>query len=98
MIGGAVILNDPIFQGLAISLLFGLASSMLLTVLVIPAIYRVLRKRMRTERPDSGLDQHQAPERGLVDAEKRDTGPGDRGLLTTVPNLTRVKVIRPSRL
>ncbi|WP_111431917.1 efflux RND transporter permease subunit [Rhodobacteraceae bacterium DSL-40] len=43
MIGAAVILSDPIFQGLAISLLFGLASSTLLTVLVIPAIYRVLR-------------------------------------------------------
>jgi multidrug efflux pump subunit AcrB len=43
MIGAAVILNDPIFQGLAISLLFGLASSTLLTVLVIPAIYRVSR-------------------------------------------------------
>jgi multidrug efflux pump subunit AcrB len=36
MIGAAVILTDPIFQGLAISLLFGLASSTLLTVLVIP--------------------------------------------------------------
>jgi multidrug efflux pump subunit AcrB len=43
MIGAAVILFDPIFQGLAISLLFGLASSTLLTVLVIPAIYIVLR-------------------------------------------------------
>ncbi len=43
MIGAAVILPDPIFQGLAISLLFGLASSTLLTVLVIPAIYQVLR-------------------------------------------------------
>ncbi len=43
MIGAAVILADPIFQGLAISLLFGLASSTLLTVLVIPAIYIVLR-------------------------------------------------------
>jgi len=43
MIGAAVILTDPIFQGLAISLLFGLASSTALTVLVIPAIYRVLR-------------------------------------------------------
>ena len=43
MIGAAVILSDPIFQGLAISLLFGLASSTLLTVLVIPAIYIVLR-------------------------------------------------------
>ena len=43
MIGAAVILVDPIFQGLAISLLFGLLSSTALTVLVIPAIYRILK-------------------------------------------------------
>ncbi|AXX96733.1 efflux RND transporter permease subunit [Profundibacter amoris] len=43
MIGAGVILSDPIFQGLAISLLFGLATSTLLTVLVIPAIYRVFK-------------------------------------------------------
>jgi len=43
MIGAATILTDPIFQGLAISLLFGLASSTLLTVLAIPAVYVVLR-------------------------------------------------------
>ena len=43
MIGAVVILADPIFQGLAISLLFGLLTSTLLTVLVIPAIYRVFR-------------------------------------------------------
>ena len=43
MIGAGVILGDPIFQGLAISLLFGLASSTALTVLVIPAIYRVFK-------------------------------------------------------
>ncbi|WP_316862376.1 efflux RND transporter permease subunit [uncultured Cohaesibacter sp.] len=43
MIGAVVILADPIFQGLAISLLFGLASSTLLTVLVIPAIYIALK-------------------------------------------------------
>ncbi|WP_321389804.1 efflux RND transporter permease subunit [Emcibacter sp.] len=43
MIGAVTILSDPIFQGLAISLLFGLTSSTLLTVLVIPAIYVVLR-------------------------------------------------------
>jgi multidrug efflux pump subunit AcrB len=47
MIGAAVILFDPIFQGLAISLLFGLASSTILTVLVIPAIYIVLRDDRR---------------------------------------------------
>ncbi|MDQ2095018.1 efflux RND transporter permease subunit [Rhodalgimonas zhirmunskyi] len=43
MIGAVVILSDPIFQGLAISLLFGLLSSTLLTVIVIPAIYRVFK-------------------------------------------------------
>ncbi|WP_319826353.1 efflux RND transporter permease subunit [Thalassovita sp.] len=43
MIGAVVILADPIFQGLAISLLFGLLTSTLLTVLVIPAIYRVFK-------------------------------------------------------
>ncbi len=47
MIGAATILPDPIFQGLAISLLFGLASSTLLTVLVIPAIYIALRDDQR---------------------------------------------------
>ncbi|KAA5605582.1 efflux RND transporter permease subunit [Roseospira marina] len=43
MIGGAFILADPIFQGLALSLVFGLASSTALTLLVIPAIYIALR-------------------------------------------------------
>ena len=51
MIGAAVILTDPIFQGLALSLLFGLASSTLLTVLVIPAIYVVLRDDGRPATP-----------------------------------------------
>jgi multidrug efflux pump subunit AcrB len=43
MIGAGVILFDPIFQGLALSLLFGLATSTSFTVLVIPAIYRIAR-------------------------------------------------------
>ncbi|HRX38544.1 MAG TPA: efflux RND transporter permease subunit, partial [Parvularculaceae bacterium] len=43
MIGASVILFDPIFQGLAISLLFGLASSTALTLLIIPAIYVIAR-------------------------------------------------------
>lgn len=45
MIGAVVILTDPIFQGLAISLLFGLISSTLLTLLVIPAIYIVMKEK-----------------------------------------------------
>jgi len=50
MIGAAFILTDPIFQGLAISLVFGLASSTALTVLVIPAIYVWLRDDKREGR------------------------------------------------
>ena len=52
IIGAVTILTDPIFQGLAISLLFGLASSTLLTVLVIPAIYVWLR----SDRPLIGAE------------------------------------------
>jgi len=43
MVGAAFILTDPIFQGLAISMVFGLASSTAFTLLVIPAIYVWLR-------------------------------------------------------
>ncbi len=53
MIGASVILTDPIFQGLAISLLFGLASSTLLTVLVIPAIYVLFKNANAPYRPDA---------------------------------------------
>ncbi|MBX3280818.1 MAG: efflux RND transporter permease subunit, partial [Acidobacteria bacterium] len=53
MIGAAVILTDPIFQGLAISLLFGLASSTALTVIVIPAIYVVLRGSRNNPKSDA---------------------------------------------
>jgi multidrug efflux pump subunit AcrB len=57
MIGAATILLDPIFQGLAISLLFGLASSTLLTVLVIPAIYVALRDADKVVgKPDAPAD------------------------------------------
>ena len=44
MIGAAFILTDPIFQGMAITLLFGLAASTLLTVLVFPAVYVILHR------------------------------------------------------
>ena len=43
ILGAAFILLDPIFQGLAVSLIFGLAVSTALTLLVIPSIYMVMR-------------------------------------------------------
>jgi multidrug efflux pump subunit AcrB len=39
MLGAFFILDDPIFSGLAISLIFGILVSMLLTLLVIPVLY-----------------------------------------------------------
>ena len=61
MIGAAVILSDPIFQGLAISLLFGLASSTALTVLVIPAIYVALRGPDWLPAPEAETDTGSHP-------------------------------------
>jgi multidrug efflux pump subunit AcrB len=39
MIGAFFILDDPIFNGLAISLIFGILVSTLLTLIVIPVLY-----------------------------------------------------------
>ena len=44
MLGALFILDDPIFNGLAISLLFGILVSTLLTLVVIPLLYFVLFK------------------------------------------------------
>ncbi len=44
MTGAVFILDDPIFNGLAISLLFGIAVSTLLTLVVIPVLYYALFK------------------------------------------------------
>ncbi len=51
MIGAAFIITDPIFQGLAISLVFGLASPTMLTVLAIPAVYVWLRDDRKPATP-----------------------------------------------
>ena len=39
MIGAFFILDDPIFNGLAVSLIFGILVSTVLTLLVIPVLY-----------------------------------------------------------
>ncbi len=39
MVGAFVIILDPIFQGLAVSLLFGVGASTVLTLIVIPVLY-----------------------------------------------------------
>ncbi len=45
VIGAVIILFDPIFQGLAISLVFGAIVSTLLTLVVVPLIYYITEKK-----------------------------------------------------
>ncbi len=54
MIGAFFILDDPIFNGLAISLIFGILVSTLLTLVVIPVLYYALYRHRQEAR--SGAD------------------------------------------
>ena len=53
MMGAAFILDDPIFNGLAISLIFGIFVSTVLTLVVIPVLYYAAYRR-RFEAPPQG--------------------------------------------
>ncbi|MEJ2688443.1 MAG: efflux RND transporter permease subunit [Deltaproteobacteria bacterium] len=44
VVGASVILADPIFQGLAISLMFGEIASLLISRMAVPVLYYVLRR------------------------------------------------------
>jgi multidrug efflux pump subunit AcrB len=48
MLGAMFILDDPIFNGLAISLIFGIAVSTLLTLVVIPVLYYAAYRSSRS--------------------------------------------------
>jgi len=50
MMGAFFILDDPIFNGLAISLIFGILVSTLLTLVLIPLLYYALRRRQQAAR------------------------------------------------
>jgi multidrug efflux pump subunit AcrB len=45
MLGALFILDDPIFNGLAVSLIFGILVSTLLTLVVIPVLYYAIDRR-----------------------------------------------------
>ena len=47
MTGAFFILDDPIFNGLAVSLIFGILVSTVLTLVVIPLLYYIVLKRAR---------------------------------------------------
>ena len=55
MLGAFFILDDPIFNGLAISLIFGIAVSTVLTLVVIPILYfMAYRRRVDVVRGEGG--------------------------------------------
>jgi len=56
VVGGLVILADPIFQGLAISLLFGAIASLVISPLAVPLIYYMTHagRTQPTATPDNG--------------------------------------------
>ncbi len=58
MVGAFFILDDPIFNGLAVSLIFGIAVSTMLTLIVIPVLYFAAYRR-----------QHDAPASTLATKE-----------------------------
>jgi len=53
MIGAFFILDDPIFNGLAISLIFGIFVSTVLTLVVIPTLYYAAYRKQHRH-PGSG--------------------------------------------
>ncbi len=53
MIGAFFILDDPIFNGLAVSLIFGILVSTLLTLIVIPVLYYAVFRRRMAARADA---------------------------------------------
>ena len=52
VIGASVILADPIFQGLAISLMFGEIASLLVSRMAVPVLYYVVKKHQHPQ-PDT---------------------------------------------
>jgi len=52
VIGAAVILFDPIFQGLAISLVFGAITSTVLTLLIVPVVYYMVERKKWSKVPE----------------------------------------------
>ena len=53
MLGAFFILDDPIFNGLAVSLIFGILVSTVLTLVVIPLLYYMLLKRASNRQRDT---------------------------------------------
>lgn len=59
VVGASVILSDPIFQGLAISLMFGEIASLLISRMAVPVLYYMTNQREEKTAADHALVQKQ---------------------------------------
>lgn len=56
VIGASVILADPIFQGLAISLMFGEIASLLVSRMAVPVLYFIVKKHSHMEPAENAFE------------------------------------------
>jgi multidrug efflux pump subunit AcrB len=68
MVGASVIILDPIFQGLAVSLLFGVGAATVLTLIVIPVLYYGLIGDQERRRTQPATDGSRVAAGGQVEA------------------------------
>jgi multidrug efflux pump subunit AcrB len=67
VIGAVIILFDPIFQGLAISLVFGAIVSTILTLIVVPLIYYIVERKKWEASPDGSKGAEKETEKNEND-------------------------------
>ena len=63
VVGGLVMVLDPIFQGLAVALMSGAVIATALTMIVVPLLYWELRRRTASAQPDSETTDEDADAR-----------------------------------
>jgi multidrug efflux pump subunit AcrB len=56
VVGGLVMVLDPIFQGLAVSLISGAVVATMLTMVVVPLLYWELHRRQEDRGHETALD------------------------------------------
>jgi len=57
VVGASVILFDPIFQGLALSLMAGEIASLLISRMAVPVLYSMLARRRASEGRDPSVSR-----------------------------------------
>jgi multidrug efflux pump subunit AcrB len=62
VVGAAVILADPIFQGLAISLMAGEVASLLISRMAVPVLYFMAKRPRTVSSPQRGLESSTTPQ------------------------------------